>query len=346
MSEELYRPLLRRDPIVGRWVICGRVDKNWAPEDFKKFNFIEKVRKTGENCPFCPSNEHMTPPEIYAKRPQGGMPDTPGWKVRVVPNKYPALRIEGDLDKRGIGLYDMSNGVGAHEVIIETPVHFTEMADMEAEQIEEVITTYQMRSLDLRKDPRLKYILIFKNYGRVAGASLEHPHSQLIALPVIPKRVKEELRGTQRYFDYKDRCIFCDIIQQELYDRIRLVAQNTHFIAMAPFVSRFPFEVWILPYHHQADFGKIEKAQIRDLAEILKEVLYRLKMCLDDPPYNFIIHTSPLDDLDREDYHWHIEIFPKLIKVAGFEWGSGFYINPTPPELAADCLKKVEYKKG
>lgn len=342
MSDELFKPLLRRDPITGRWVITGRVDKNWTPEELKKY--LEKHEKTGKNCPFCPGNEKMTPPEVMAERPQGGHPDTPGWTVRVVPNKYPALKIEGDLDKRGIGLYDMSNGVGAHEVIIETPDHFLEFADMPVEQIQKVISAYKARCIDLKNDPRFKYLLIFKNYGRVAGASLEHPHSQLIALPIVPKRVKEELKGAHRYFDYRDRCVFCDMIQQELYDRIRIVADNASFIAVTPFVSRFPFEIWILPYNHSSDFSEIEVSEITDLAQILKECLYRLKVSLDDPPYNFIIHSAPVGNSDSEYYHWHLEIMPKTIKVAGFEWGSGFYINPTPPELATQYLRAVEYK--
>ncbi len=341
MNKELLAPLLRRDPITGRWVISGRVDKNWGPEDLKLF--IEKPQKTGKNCPFCAGNEKMTPPEIIAQRPNNTLPDTPGWSVRVVPNKYPALKIEGGLDKKGVGLYDMTNGVGAHEVIIETPDHFSEFADMDVAQIERVISAYQSRCLDLRNDHRFKYMLIFKNYGKIAGASLEHPHSQLIALPAVPKRVNEELHGSRKYFEYKDRCIFCDIIQQELYDKIRLVSQNTHFLAITPFVSRFPFEIWILPYHHESDFSRIHVAQIKDLARMIKEVFVRIKICLDDPPFNLIIHTSPVDDLNREDYHWHIEVMPKIIRVAGFEWGSGFYINPTPSELAAEYLKAVEY---
>lgn len=343
MSQELLKPLLRRDPIVGRWVISGRIDKNWTYQDLKPF--IEKVSKSGKNCPFCPGNEKRTPPEIMAYRENSSFPDSPGWTLRVVPNKYPALKIEGDLDKRGIGLYDISNGVGAHEVIIETPEHFLEFADMQVLQIEQIISAYKARCLDLRNDPRFEYILIFKNYGRVAGASLEHPHTQLIALPAIPKRVKEELSGTQRYFEYRDRCIFCDIIQQELYDKIRIVSQNAKFLVIAPFVSRFPFEIWIIPHEHKSDFAKIDSGEIKELASIMKEVFYRLKVVLEDPPFNFIIHSSPLNDLEREDYHWHIEIMPKLIKVAGFEWGSGFYINPTPPELATECLREVEYKQ-
>lgn len=343
MSEILYRSLLRRDPVVRRWVISGRPDGNWGPENFKD---IESHEKKSENCPFCPNNEKMTPPEIIAKREPGTKPDTPGWRIRVVPNKYPALRIEGELDKRGLGVYDISNGIGAHEVIIETPDHFLEIPEMHPGEIEDIIWAYQQRSLDLRKDRRFNYIIIFKNYGRSAGASLEHPHSQLIALPVIPKRVSEELKGSSNYYEYRDRCIYCDIIQQELYDRIRLVTSNTHFIAFTPFVSRFPFEVWIVPYRHESDFAQITVAEIKDFALILKELLLRIKNCLHDPSYNFIIHTAPLKDLSRPDYHWHLELFPQLIRVAGFEWGSGFYINPTPPEEAAEYLRNVSLENA
>jgi UDPglucose--hexose-1-phosphate uridylyltransferase len=328
---------LRRDPITGRWVIIG-TGKELKPEDFE----VETHTRGKGVCPFCPGNEKMTPPEIIAHREGGSQPNSPGWLTRVVSNKFPALQIEGDLNKRGIGLYDMTNGVGAHEVIIENPDHDREIADLHDHDTERIIWTYRNRSIDLRGDRRFKYILIFKNFGKSAGASLEHPHSQLIALPIVPKRVLEELHGSQRYFEYKERCVFCDMIRQELQDGTRIISENKHFLAFAPFVSCFPFEFWIIPKEHESDFAYIQRDEVVNFAHILRESLLRIKGVLRNPAYNFIIHASPIADMEREDYHWHLEFMPKLTRLAGFEWGSGFYINPIKPSVAAKYLREAK----
>ena len=334
-------PELRRDPIGGRWVIV-------SDETPKKFLLELKTNKEPvtdpKTCPFCPGNEHMTPPEIFAKRGDGGQPNGGGWSIRVVPNKFPALKIEGDLDKEGIGMFDMMNGVGAHEVIIETTDHKKELSELEHGQIEEVIWAYRNRSLDLRKDSRFQYTLIFKNHGKSAGASLSHSHTQLIALPMVPKNVQEELRGAQQYFDYKDRCIYCDIIQQEKQDNRHMICENDTYLAFCPFVSRFAFEVWIAPKMHFAAFDYIQPEMVKDLAAILKCVLMKIRKVLKSPSYNFIIHTSPIEEKIREEYHWHLEIMPKLTRTAGFEWGTGFYINPVLPGLAAKALRQAKIK--
>lgn len=329
----------RKDPITARWIIVF-LDNIPEPSDFD----ILPIEKKAENCPFCWGSEKMTPPEIIANRKEGP-PDTPGWTVRVVPNKYPALRIEGDLDKRGLGMFDMMNGIGAHEVVIDTPEHFCDMADYSYHQTEETLCAYIARSMDLRRDKRFKYILIFKNFGQAAGASLEHPHTQLIALPIVPKRVREELNGAINYYEYKERCVFCDILRQALEDKDSIVEENDDFLAFCPFVSRFPYEVWILPKKHMSDFINIQGDQVENLAKVLRNSLHRIKGLLSDPPYNFIIHTSPINGHEREDYHWHIEIMPKLARIAGFEWGSGFYINPVPPNIAAENLLGVQVKE-
>jgi UDPglucose--hexose-1-phosphate uridylyltransferase len=215
------------------------------------------------------------------------------------------------------------------------------MADLTFAETEEVMWAYVARSVDLRRDKRFKYILIFKNYGKVAGASLEHPHSQLIALPIVPKRVQEEIDGASKYYEYRERCVFCDMIREEKEDKERIIYENEAFLTFCPFVSRFPYEVWILPKKHKSDFTSIDRDSVPALARALKTSLVKIKKLLNDPPYNFIIHTSPINGHEREDYHWHIEIMPKLAKVAGFEWGSGFYINPVPPDIAAKNLLNV-----
>lgn len=329
---------LRRDPIVGRWVI---VNKSY-PKRPRDFDVQPQHYEDAQNCPFCAGNEKMTPPEIQAFRDNNSFRNTPGWQIRVVPNKFPALRIEGDLDNRGNGIFDFSNGIGAHEIIIETPQHTKDLADLEPTHIEKILQMFCLRSLDLQKDKRFKYILIFKNYGSAAGASLDHDHAQLIALPMIPKSVLEELKGSANYFDFKERCLFCDIIRQELSENERIIVQNKEFISFCPFVSRFPFEMWILPRAHKLFYHDISQAEITSLAKVLKESLLRMKTALNNPPYNLLIHTSPINGDEWTGYHWHIEIMPRLDRVAGFEWGTGFYVVPTPPELAAKYLKEVK----
>ncbi|MBU1871853.1 MAG: galactose-1-phosphate uridylyltransferase [Candidatus Omnitrophica bacterium] len=327
---------LRRDPIVGRWVIV-ETDSPLTPESFPK----EEHRWTRDGCPFCYGSEDKTPPEIEAIREAGTQPNTPGWQVRVVPNKFPALQIEGDIERRGIGIYDMSRGVGAHEVIIQNPYHDKEIPDLLDEEVENIFKVCSLRIKDLKKDKRFKYILLFKNYGPSAGASLAHPHFQLIALPMIPKNPAEEIEGALEYSEFRGRCLFCDMLRQETEERIRLVGQSKYFTAFCPFVSRFPFEIWIIPKEHQSLFHSISGEEIADLAKILKDVLLRLRLTLQDPAYNFIIHSAPINqDEGLSHYHWHIEIMPKLTRVAGFEWGTGFYICSTPPELAAKYLKE------
>ncbi|MBZ5546082.1 MAG: galactose-1-phosphate uridylyltransferase [Acidobacteriia bacterium] len=330
-------PELRKDPITGRWVIIA-TDRAKRPTDFVR----EKVEIHGSGfCPFCSGNEAKTPPEILAYRKDGSPRDAPGWSLRVVSNKFPALGIEGTLNRQGEGLYDKMNGIGAHEVIIETPDHRMTLASMPARAVEDVLWAFRDRILDLKKDRRFKYILIFKNHGEAAGASLEHTHSQLIALPVVPKRVREEVDSAKEYYNFKERCIFCDIIRQEVEDGVRMIAENQAFIALAPYAPRFPFEMWIVPKVHQSAFEESQKYEFEQLAVILKDMLTRLDRVLDSPAYNYVIHTSPIPEASNDYYHWHLEIMPKLTKVAGFEWGTGFYINPTPPEESAKFLREA-----
>ena len=333
-------PELRKDPVVGRWVIIS-TERSRRPTNFSP----ARPQRASGFCPFCPGSEDKTPPEVYAVRSNGAGPNGDGWQVRVVPNKFPALQIEGSLDRRGEGLYDKMNGVGAHEVVIEGPAHDQDLADLPVEHIEQVLLAYRERMLDLHRDRRIRYVLIFKNHGDQAGATLEHTHTQLIATPIIPKSIQEELEGARRYFDLKERCVFCDIVQQETAEGAgrRLVSMNDRFLAMAPFAPRFPFETWILPRRHDASYQVLEaQDEFHDLALMIKDTLGRLNLALDRPPFNFVLHTAPVSDHDLEYYHWHIEILPKLTRVAGFEIGSGFYINPTPPEDAAHYLKVME----
>ncbi len=330
-------PELRKDPVTGRWVIIS-TDRQKRPNDF----VFERARIIGrEHCPFCPGHESLTPPEIMSYRQNGGSPNAPGWDVRVVPNKFPALQVEGMLDREGEGMFDRMNGIGAHEVIIETPDHDRTMASMSEPEIERVLFAYRDRIVDLKKDFRLKYILIFKNHLAAAGATLEHTHSQLIALPIVPDFVREEIEGARRHFADKERCVFCDIVHQDIRDGRRVVVENADIVALAPYAPRFAFETWLLPKRHGARFEEAPRHEYESLARMIKVVLQRIDRALESPAYNLILHTSPFSQDTSEIYHWHLELMPKLTKVAGFEWGTGFYINPTSPEEAARVLRAV-----
>jgi UDPglucose--hexose-1-phosphate uridylyltransferase len=329
-------PELRKDPVLGRWVIIS-VERGKRPTDFTQ----HQLRKKGGFCPFCHGNEYTTPSEIAAIRRDGSGPNEPGWSLRVMPNKFPALNPGGDLNKKGEGIFDKMSGVGTHEVIVETPEHDLTLASISTEAFEDVLRVYNERLSEHRKDPRIKYVLVFKNEGEAAGASLEHTHTQLIGLPIVPRTVKDEISGARRHYELRDRCLFCDIITQEQEDGRRVVMENEDYIAIAPFAPRSPFETWILPKEHYSAFMP-HNGSFRGLAELFQSILRRLDRIFDYPSYNFMLHTSPFSEEDNEYYHWHIEIMPKLSKVAGFEWGSGFYINPTPPEEAAKYLREAE----
>jgi UDPglucose--hexose-1-phosphate uridylyltransferase len=242
-------------------------------------------------------------------------------------------------------MFDKMNGVGAHEVIIENSDHNATLATLPPKAIEDVLWTYRDRILDLKKDRRFKYILIFKNHGEAAGATLEHAHSQLIALPVVPIYVAEEIEGAKQYYRYKERCVFCDIVRQELEDGARIVGENDNFVTLAPYAPRFPFETWILPKRHESAFENSSSAMFEGLAKAVKNLLAKANNVLDNPAYNLVIHTSPVQDPTNDYYHWHIEFMPKLTKTAGFEWGTGFYINPTPPEEAAKFLREASVEE-
>ena len=327
-------PDLRRDPVVGRWVIIS-TERARRPSDFPTVRWQPK----GGPCVFCAGQEARTPDEVWALRPDGSDANRPGWLVRVVPNKFPALRIEGELERSGEGLYDRMNGVGAHEVVIEAPWHDATIERLPVGHLAEVLRAYRERIRDLAKDPRLEYVMVFKNHGDPAGASLEHTHSQLIATPIVPIMVEEELAGAIQHFRMKQRCIWCDIVRQERRDKLRVIREAEGFVAIAPFAPRFPFETWILPVAHRSSFEGTPVEQLTPLADLLCTVLAAMAKHLGDPPYNFMLHSAPLRTPALDHFHWHLEIIPKLTRVAGFEWGTGFFINPTPPEEAAEYLR-------
>ena len=337
-------PELRRGPITDRWVIIAP-ERARRPTDYRS----EPPEKDDpEKCPFCPGHEHMTPPEIYRVPAGEG-----GWAVRVVPNKFPALASYPELGREAVGgFFDRMNGVGAHEVVVETPDHEKDLADLPLEHVVRVVETYVYRLRELMANTWHRYVLLFKNHGPQAGASLSHAHSQIIATPVTPRDVRDRLEAARDYYHKKERCIFCDMLLAELRLGERIVEEVDGYVVWAPFDSRFPFEVHIYPRYHAHDFTGMSPQQIRGLARALKRTLGRLKALLGDPPFNFVLQNAP-NPVPRPgrpdywatlqyDYHWHIEIIPRLTQVAGFEWGTGFYINPMPPEDAARYLREAE----
>jgi len=327
-------PELRREPVSGRWVIVA-TERAARPTDFETNPQIIK----SSFCPFCEGNEDKTPPEILAYRDNGTMPNTDGWRVRVVPNKFPALQAEGEYLKCEEGIYDMMNGIGAHEVIIESPRHIQSLTSLDNGNVEEVLLCYRDRLVDLKSDERFVYGLLFKNVGFSAGASLDHTHSQLIVTPIVPPLVANEIANARRFYQQRERCLFCDMIQQEIETDKRVIISTDNFVVFAPYASRFPFETWILPKKHESNFENLQGVEAKELAHVLKSVLTKLEAALDFPPYNYIIHSAPFNVTESEYFHWHIEIIPRLTNIAGFEWGTGFYINPTPPEEAAELLR-------
>jgi UDPglucose--hexose-1-phosphate uridylyltransferase len=338
-------PELRKDPIIGRWVIIS-TERAKRPNDFRVYD----KDAVSDNCRFCEGNETQTPPEVLAIRKHGTRPDGPGWEARIVPSDSGFLKTKGELDRHGKGIYDLMNGIGTHEIVIMTPKHTNDFTNIDEGRVAKTVELLVKRIKQLREDKRLKYALVFANYGKAAGGSnLGHMHLQLIATPVTPKRVKEELAGSRRYYDYKDRCVMCDMIKQELKENRRVICKTDGFIAIAPFCSRFPFETWVMPLEHSCDFDSVKQASLKGLGRLYKEVFTRMAKLLGNFPFNLILHTAPFRrrrkkaywDTIEQDYHWHIELVPRLTRVAGFEWGSGFYINPMPPEDACKALRKV-----
>jgi UDPglucose--hexose-1-phosphate uridylyltransferase len=323
---------LRKDILLGRWIEV--LSESKAPSEYS----VPEDQNPGTGCIFCPEGEHALQ-EIAAIRVDGR------WQVRAVPDLSPLFQIEGELGRKGAGIYDRMNSIGADEIIIESPDHNARPWEA-AEQVIRIISLYKSRMSDLSRDSRLRYILIHKDSG--SRASYSHPVSRITAIPVIPKKVKDELDGAKQYFAYKERCIFCDIINEELTVGERVVFETRHFIAFIPYAPQFPFETWIMPKRHSCAFHEIDYPETEDIGVMLMTALSKLCSLFGDLPFSYFIHTAPNMIPRRnhwhtlgEDYHWHIEIIPRLTLAGSFELGSGFYILPTAPERAAKYLREV-----
>jgi UDPglucose--hexose-1-phosphate uridylyltransferase len=340
-------PELRQNPISKDWVIIAP-ERRKRPDQFRHHAVKEKIpiqdREEKDKCPFCPGNEEVCGEAILEYDAELGENAQSQWSLRVVPNKFPAL-VEGNETSRitegSDNFFIKMNGVGYHEVVIEHPEHFQTIATMPCESVERIISSYIQRYRALIQKPTVELLTIFRNNGPGAGTSLRHPHSQIIASPIIPIHIRHIVEEAVRYFDTMGRCIYCTMIEQEKISGKRLISETEYFIAFAPFFSRSPFETWILPKKHRASFGKISHNEKKDLARVLIDILQRLYHGLDNPDYNYMIHSAPYQDDPADYYHWHLQILPKLYKIAGFELGSGIYLNSASPEENAKYLKEI-----
>ena len=327
---------LRKDPLSQRWVIIA-AERAKRLSDFE----LEPSPEVPQFDPFAPGNEDKTPPEITAFRKPGTPPNSTGWRVRVMPNKFPVLGIEGRLSPRGDGIYDHMQGIGAHEVIVDTPKCVRSITALTDPEVQDVIWMYRDRLNDLRKDTRLKYGMIFKNVGAAAGATVYHSHSQLIVTPIVPRAVTQKMESCEEFFQYRGRCLVCDMVAQEIEQGARVVLDTEYFVAFEPYAPRTPFETWIVPKNHESHFEDLRHPECEDLAFTLRRTLALLEKGLGAIAYNYMFFTSPFGCGPLQHFHWHIEIIPRMTRQAGFEWGTGFHINPVPPEEAADFLRSL-----
>jgi UDPglucose--hexose-1-phosphate uridylyltransferase len=324
---------LRREPVARRWVVIT-TENPMGPEDYTALEPSLPPFESVETCAFCPGHEAMTPPEVLS------LGDPPaGWSVRVVPNKFPFFHIEGEFDRRPEGMYDVMRGLGVHEIVVESPDHQKHLATLLPSQIQKVLLACRTRTISLARDLRFQQILILKNYP---GVYNRHPHAHLLAMPVIPKRIDEEIEGALDYYRRKERCIFCDIIKEEIASGKRVIVESPHFLAFCPFASRYPFETWVIPKTHLPDFHTLEDEMMEDLSRVLQTVFQCFYRLLADPPYSLAVHSSPIQNrFHRVEYHWHIETRLRVGLREGFEWATGFFVNPTAPESAAAWLRGV-----
>jgi UDPglucose--hexose-1-phosphate uridylyltransferase len=315
-------PQLRKDPIIDRWVLI-------APERAARPTELEDPGHLAHHmaCPFCEGHEAETPHEVFALRRPGTLADGPGWRVRVVPNRFPAVRR------------DAPDAYGIHEVVIECPHHETSLATLPGEQVRDVLAVHRDRMITLRADERLQYVQVFKNHGAPAGASVEHAHSQILGTDFVPREVQAELDGAAQFHAARSRCVYCDLIDRELAAGERVVLAGEHVVAIAAWAGRFPYEIWVLPRRHAAHYDQLSDVELTDLAIFMRTILQRLAAVAGDPAYNLVLHTTQLLTPNLSHYHWHWEILPRMTGIAGYELATGCYLNPVPPEDAAARLR-------
>lgn len=339
----------RYDPVKKIWVILA------AQRGNRPSHYLSSSQALSEpkSCPFCPGNEAMTPPEDYSLRSPDTSPDGPGWRVRVVPNKFPALTdlMQGDLPKipHTEGIHSHSPGFGVHEIVIETPVKNRQMLEMNQEEVSEVLAVYRERLRTHYSDRRLKTVFLFKNHGKEAGASLVHSHAQIMALPVLPDNAASQLASYEDYRVKNNSCLMCAILKKEVGEGERVVEETEGYVVLAPFAAISPFQLSIVPKDHHYDFSLSDDDSLESFARVLGDTLRRLHAVLGEHPWNMVLHNAPanLDDgRDVTAYHWFLEITPRLTNPAGFEMGSGIYINTVAPEESAALLRECRIQNS
>lgn len=331
-------PELRQNIATREWVIIAS-ERAKRPEEFVQpaKERVEDRPAWAERCPFCPGNEEL---DLERLR----LPASGDWNVRVVRNRYPALNEEGQRQRHFDGINYKIAGVGHHEVIVEARLHNTCPALETLQEVEQTLQALQLRGLALREDRRIEHLVYFKNHGASAGASLLHPHTQLLALPVVPSPIRSRLEEAQRYFDDQGICVYCRMREDEQRQQVRMVVESEWFSAFVPYAAFSPFHMWIIPHRHAASFLATTPEELRDLAQVLREVLRKIYFGLNDPDYNYTIRSAPEHEMSTDSMHWYLAIVPRVTRVAGFEMGSGMFINTALPEESAAFLRSVEVK--
>lgn len=329
-------PEFRQNIATKDWVIIA-TERARRPHDFAKKKEIAEIPPYNENCPFCPGNEDKTPQSLYEVK------NGKEWHARVIPNKFAALSREGEFERIGVSPFHSMRGIGVHEVVIETPIHNLSPALLKIEDMKRLLQVYRQRYDSIFSSrPRTELIIIFKNHGENAGTSLEHPHSQIVATPIVPLHIKYRVDEAMRYFDSTSDCVFCYMLRKEIESGERLISRNKSFIVFEPFAASSPFETWVMPLRHSSCYSAITESEIDDLAGIFGDFLRKLYLGLDNPDYNYMVKSAPGDRRNCEHYHWYIKVVPRLTKTAGFEIGSGMYINSAIPEDCADFLRNIK----
>jgi len=333
-------PELRQNRFTKEWVIMA-TERAKRPEEMRvKREARPPLPHYVATCPFCPGNEHLAPPEILRFSQPDGQ-----WSVRVVPNKFAALTREGKPEWKIERSRRTIRGVGIHDVIVDTPDHALTTALLPPEQVRTVLECYRQRFRVVSDDPRVAHVTIFKNHGVRAGTSLEHPHSQMVGTPVISSQVRQRLYEALRHFDEFGECIFCAMIAEELAEDKRVMLASEHFVVIEPFASATPFATAIYPRRHMASFGNVSDHELADLAQVLRAVLAKLYVGLDNPDFNYTIRSAPAEVAGVKYYHWYLSVIPRLTRVAGFELGSGMFINTVLPEHATEFLRGVHVEE-